>query len=200
MCREAQLSWPSMVQLHFGRASRLSSCMKIGAIGPVRELGPVFNIRFTIIDDNETISFVGPCHAIKMMAAACSAEPASIRGLLDRCKIYDPDLIESVLIGLAIFDEHNTPEYPESFHSAIETHPSSDLPPFRVIDEATKRASQIQAGSGLIIFNLRARRIIQVQNSYADVQRVDRGRVRRDGKPTTFLYHYKLPDEWRIVP
>jgi len=189
-----------MVQLHFGRGSRLNSCRKFGAIGPVRELSPVFNIRFTIIDDNQTISFVGPCHAIKMLAAACSAQPASIRDLLDRCKVYDPDLIESVLFGLAIFDEHNTPEFPEAFHRAIETQASSDLPPFRVIDDATKRASQVQAGSGLIIINLRARRIIQVQNSYADVQRVDRGRVRRDGKPTTFLYHYKLPDEWRIVP
>lgn len=160
----------------------------------------MFNIRFTIIDENGAISFVGPCHAIKMLTAACSKQPVSIHDLLERCEVYDPDLIEDVFIGLAVFDEHNTREHPDAFHAVLEARSSAELPPFRVIDEATRRASQTHAGSGLIIINLKARRIIQVQNSYADVQRIDRGRLRRDGKPTTLLYHYKLPDEWRIVP
>lgn len=189
-----------MIQLQFGPVLCPNTCTEIGAISLIREIEIVFNIRFTIIDENETISFVGPCHAIKMLAAACSRQPLSIRDLLDRCKVYDPDLIEDVLIGIAVFDEHNTREHPGAFHEVLETCSSEDLPPFRVLDEATRRASQTHAGSGLIIINLKARRIIQVQNSYADVQRVDRGRLRRDGKPTTLLYHYKLPDEWRIVP
>ena len=40
----------------------------------------------------------------------------------------------------------------------------------------------------------------QVQNTYANLQRSDRGRVRRDGKATQTFYSYTLPSDWSIVP
>jgi hypothetical protein len=53
---------------------------------------------------------------------------------------------------------------------------------------------------GLVVFNLIARRIVQVQNSYANLERSDRGRIRVEGKPVRRLYQYSLPEEWSIVP
>ena len=73
-------------------------------------------------------------------------------------------------------------------------------PVFRVTDAETRRRSQEPAGAGLIIFNLTAKRIIQVQNSLAPLQRSDRGRYHENGHPTERLYFYRLPADWSIVP
>lgn len=157
-------------------------------------------IRFTVTDRQGTASFVGPCHAIKMVVAACSRHPETIDDLLRHTRPYDPDFVSSVWSGLTVFDEHCTPDEPAGLHRLLSTTQSRDLPPFRVIDDASREASLEPVDTGLILINLAARRIVQVQNSYADVQRADRGRVRRQGKPTPLLYHYRLPAEWRIVP
>jgi hypothetical protein len=53
---------------------------------------------------------------------------------------------------------------------------------------------------GLIIFNLRAKRIVQVQNSYGVLHRSDRGRYFENGQPTDRLYFYRLPSDWSLVP
>lgn len=172
------------------------------------ECGPTFTersagvsiIRFTVVDGNGTTSFVGPCHAIKMLVAACSRHPRTTSQLLDLAYPYDEQFIGAVRSGLAVFDEHNTPENSAAFASMYEQVSTTELPPFRVLDDRTRRASLEPAGTGLILFNLDARRIIQVQNSYAEVLRSDRGRIRQNGKPTSMLYYYRLPREWRIVP
>ena len=52
----------------------------------------------------------------------------------------------------------------------------------------------------LVLFNLPQKRIVQVHNTYAEVQREDRGRIRKAGRPTGVYYHYQLPAEWAIVP
>jgi hypothetical protein len=157
-------------------------------------------IRFTVIDETGTASFNGPCHAIKMLVAACSQHPKSLRQLLEATRRFDADFVATVLSGLAVFDEHNTPENVERFAEVSAQLQPSALPPFRVLDERTRRLSLAPVGTGLILFNLTSRRIIQVQNSYAEVLRADRGRIRENGRPTRTLYHYRLPDEWRIVP
>lgn len=73
-------------------------------------------------------------------------------------------------------------------------------PVFRVTDAQTREKSQEPAGAGLIIFNLKAKRIIQVQNSFSHLRSSDRGRYHEDGKPTERLYFYRLPSDWHIVP
>lgn len=157
-------------------------------------------IRFTIVAKQGITSFVGPCHAIKMLVAACGRQPRTIGELLEAARPYDDHFVTGVRSGLAVFDEHNTPENLAEFRVTVATTAPNKLPPFRVLDEATRRASLEPAGTGLILINLDARRIIQVQNSYADIQRSDRGRIRQNGKPTHALYHYRLPDEWAIIP
>jgi hypothetical protein len=53
---------------------------------------------------------------------------------------------------------------------------------------------------GLVLFNIPSKRIVQIENHYANLERSDRGRIRRNGQPTRALYRYALPDEWQIVP
>ena len=157
-------------------------------------------IRFTIIDDRGIVSFVGPCHGIKMFVAACSSHPSTVEQLLQNTRRYDAAFICSIESSLAVFDEHNTQENYAAFLALVETTTPTDLPAFRVVDEQSRALSLKPAATGVILFNLKTRRIIQVQNSYAEVLRVDRGRIRQNGRPTRMLYYYSLPDEWSIVP
>jgi hypothetical protein len=152
-----------------------------------------------VVDATGTVSFVVPAHVVKMLAAACSHGPVDHRQLLDRARRYDPAAITVVTNGLAVFDEHNTGEHFSTIHGRLaEDAPAG--PPFRVVDAVTREASLAPVDAGLVVFNLPARRIVQVQNSYAELQRRDRGRIRAEGEPTGRLFHYQLPAEWSILP
>jgi hypothetical protein len=157
-------------------------------------------MRFNIIDPAGTVSFVGPCHALKILTAACSRNPETLGDLLAHAERYDRQLSRFVLDGLAVFDEHNTPDNAESIRAALVAVPPAESRPFRVLDATTREASLDAVGAGLVIFNLPAKRIIQVQNSYASVERQDRGRIRENGEPTRKLYRYRLPEEWQLLP
>ena len=160
----------------------------------------VTNFRLTVIDPAGAVSFVSPAHGAKIFAAACSRNPPTLEDLLAVAKPYDPELIETLIDGLALFDEHNAPGNYQTIHDMVATSVSADLPPFRVVDDVTRRASLAPVHSGLILYNLPARRIVQVQNSYCGLLRRDRGRIRVSGRPTRHLYRYELPSEWRLVP
>lgn len=141
-------------------------------------------MRFNVIDEEGTISLVGPAHVMKMLAAACAKAPTSHRALLDLAEGYDPRWA-----GRAI----------KSLDAGAAEDTNGGLA-FRVVDDATRRRSLEPEPTGLVVFNLIAKRIIQVQNSYADLMRKDRGRLRRDGRPVRAYYWYELPADWSIVP
>jgi hypothetical protein len=157
-------------------------------------------IRFNITDRDGTASFLGPGHAIKMLVAACAGGARSASEMLELTRRYDDEFVAAVVNGLAVFDEHNLRDNTAAIENVFGALPAHDWPPFRVYNEETRRASMQPGRAGLIVFNLRARRIIQVQNSYAEIQRQDRGRVRAAGQPTRRLYHYRLPADWSLVP
>jgi hypothetical protein len=144
-------------------------------------------MRFNVVDDEGTISLVGPAHLMKMLAAACAKAPADHRTLLDLTERYDPRWVVKAVRNLARFDA-----------GAAVADETAEA--FRVIDDRTRRRSLEPGLGGLVVYNLRAKRIIQVQNSYADLQRKDRGRLRRDGRPVRAYYWYELPADWSIVP
>ncbi|MBN9392024.1 MAG: hypothetical protein J0I20_28565 [Chloroflexi bacterium] len=73
-------------------------------------------------------------------------------------------------------------------------------PVLRVLDDDTRRESLEPVSIGLVIFNLPAKRIIQVQNSYGVLKRSDRGRYFENGQPTERLYFYRLPTDWSLLP
>jgi hypothetical protein len=164
----------------------------------------MFVMRFTVIDPGGTVSFVAPCSALKALVAACSKYPTDLESLLSACARYDTELQSKVLDGLSVFDEHNAEGRYEQIHSAIdyaeEQRAGHNIPAFRVVDETTRQASLEPVKAGLVLFNLKERRIIQVHNTYDNVRRQDRGRIHKDGEPTKQLYHYILPQDWQIVP
>jgi hypothetical protein len=156
-------------------------------------------LRCTVVDPAGTITFVAPAHMIKALTAACAKGPADVRELFQAAERYDPELVRDLSAGLAIFDEHNTAANHEQIGERLAAHPDYPLP-VRVLDAATRELSLRSDGAGLIVFNLNARRIVQVQNSYAELLRRDRGRIREAGEPTDRIYHYQLPDSWTLLP
>ena len=157
-------------------------------------------MRLTVIDAAGAISFVTPPHGAKMLTAACSKGAQDAAELFAIARPFDSEMVDTILDGLALFDEHNTPENYAAIHDILATTAPLATPPFRVVDPVTRQASLSPVSTGLILFNLPARRIVQVQNSYAALLRRDRGRIRTSGRPTRHLYRYVLPDEWQMVP
>jgi hypothetical protein len=156
--------------------------------------------RCNVIDERGTVSFVAPPHGLKVLAAAIARGSSDVVELMNRAMQYDAAWAESVKRDLMIFDEHNVDEVAGAFGEAIGEERDDGHHAFRVIDHLTRQRSLIPGGLGLVVFNLKERRIIQIHNSYDDLRRRDRGRVRIDGKPTDQLFHYELPREWAIVP
>lgn len=156
--------------------------------------------RFNVVDPSGTISFTGPAHGLKVLAAACSKGPATIGDLFDLAQRYDPEWIADIRLGLSVFDEHNIGTLTESYAPHVLSTDDAQHRPFRVVDAVTRNRSNQPARLGLVVVNLDAQRIIQVQNSYGELPRKGRGRIRNGGKPTRSMYHYELPEAWSIVP
>jgi hypothetical protein len=83
---------------------------------------------------------------------------------------------------------------------ALHGLPPARLPVLRVVDDLTRRESLEPVKLGLVLFNLPAKRIVQVQNSYGVLKRSDRGRYFENGQPTERLYFYRLPNDWSLLP
>jgi hypothetical protein len=156
-------------------------------------------MRFTIVDDCRTTSFLGPPHVLKAITACCARGASSIREVLAMLAEYDANLATVIKDHLSVFREHNTSSDTGWIRARFDQE-LDEAGPFDVLDERTRRVSLEPTRLGLVVFNLPARRIVQVQNTYANLQRSDRGRVRRNGKPTQTFYSYTLPADWSIVP
>ena len=168
---------------------------------PTRNRLPIMTtIRFTVTDASGTVSFNGPGHAMKMLVASCARGAANLRELLELARPYDDAFVTRVIHGLYVFDEHNVSDDAAHVHGLLTALPATTWPPFRIVDDVTRAASTQPAGAGLIVLNLKARRIVQIHNSYAEILRRDRGRNRIEGQPTPTQYWYELPHEWAILP
>ena len=157
-------------------------------------------MRYTLIDRAGKISFVGPCLALEALVAACARQPETIGALLDAASAFDDTLPDRVRSGLAVFDEHNTPTSFAHILAALDTCPPASLPLFRVYDERTLQASLTPVGAGVVVFNLPAKRIIQIHNTYAAIQRRGRVRIVHAGRPTNRARPYELPADWSLLP
>lgn len=158
------------------------------------------SVRITIAGPESTVSFLGPGHAIKMFVAACSRETTSIREMFAFVAQLDRDLVTRIQHGLARFDEHNVEDDTGAFESVMARTPVDELPPFRVFNPDLRDASLDPGRLGLILFNLKSKRIVQVQNSYGEINRTDRGRIWVSGEPARRLYRYELSPDWALLP
>jgi hypothetical protein len=157
-------------------------------------------MRYTVVDATTTVSFIGPDSALQGLVAACTANPATFDELLERASRYTGDLRDRVVSGLATFDEHNTRTNPRWIHAALDVCSRDQLPVFRVLDPRTREASLSPAWGGVVVFNLRSRRIVQIHNTYREVSRKGRIRARDAETSKVRVERYELPPEWTVVP
>lgn len=157
-------------------------------------------MRYTIIDRSGGASFIAAASAITAMMAACSQNPQSLNDFLDTLEPLYGSLREYVLNGLAVFDEANVPGNYASIHTALREFDVLEQPVFRIVDETTRETSLQPYLAGAVVFNLRAKRIIQLANTFQELKRSGRGRVVDDGRVTNRIFTYRLPAEWSLVP
>lgn len=157
-------------------------------------------LRCTVIDRSDTVSFVVDAEALPALVKACAGSPETFGQFLEQVEPFYGGLQEAVLNGLAVFDERNTNDNYDSIHRAFEILGPHELPPFRAVDEPTKEMSLRAVKAGVVVFNLPARRIVQIQNSYREITRRGRGRVFDGERFTGAVFGYRLPKEWALVP
>lgn len=153
--------------------------------------------RFNVIDESGTVSFLGPRHGSKMIAAACGADHRTLNDVLTYIRALDDLWAIEVESGLRRFDAR---------HAVADNDVTVPDPergwraPFRVVDAETRRQSMKISSLGLFVVNLKERRIVQVDNRSIELEKAGRGRVRRNGKPIRMLFRYRLSPEWSLVP
>lgn len=157
-------------------------------------------MRFTVVDARSTVSFIGPDRALHALVAACASGADSIEDLLDRAAPFVGELCERVLSGLAVFDEHNGRGNTRWIHAAFDYCRREEVPVFRVLDDRTREISLSPVWAGAVVFNLKSKRIVQIQNTYSDIKREGRLRVMEGARPTNKIQRYKLGPEWTVVP
>jgi hypothetical protein len=157
-------------------------------------------MRFTIIDPQTRVSFVAPCPVLEALVAGCARGPRTLHELLEAASAFAPELKDRVLSGLAVFDEHNGPHNLDRIHAAFQYCRPEEVPVFRILDAATRELSLKPVRAGVVLFNLRDKRIVQLQNTYAEIQRKGRIRVPRTAGAPARVYRYELPPDWSLVP
>lgn len=157
-------------------------------------------IRCTVVDERGAVSFIVHADALAALTAACSANPSNLEELLEGVEPYYHNLKEQVLNGLAIFEERNAKGNYQAIHGALKFCPPHEQPVFRVVDDLTRETSLRPVKAGAVVFNLRAKRIIQITNTYQEIQRTGRARVFDGSGLTNSVYSYRLPKDWALVP
>jgi hypothetical protein len=157
-------------------------------------------IRCTVIDRQGAVSFVAHGDVLPALVAACAIQPAGLYDLLAAAEPYYAGLREYVDSGLAVFDELNLRGRYGAIHAQLRGTPSHRQPVFRVVDSVTREASLRPVTTGAVIFNLAAKRIVQIMNSYREIRRSGRARIFDGSGHTGKVFSYRLPREWALVP
>jgi len=152
------------------------------------------------VDRRGAVSFIAHGDALPALAASCAANPTSLEELLEQAEPFYHNLRDYVLNGLAIFEERNVEGNYQAIHTALQFLAPHEHPVFRVVDDLTRETSLRPVKAGAIIFNLRAKRIVQIINVYQEIRRVGRARVFDGDSLTNTVYRYRLPEEWALVP
>lgn len=157
-------------------------------------------MRCTVVDASGAVSFIVDGEALPALVAACTRNPSTLAELLEHAEPLYGDLRERVLNGLAMFDERNVPGQYDAIHAALDICAPHQQPVFRVVDDRTREASLQPVKAGAVLFNLKRKRIVQLQNSYREITRTGRHRVFDGRTHTNRVFSYRLPPEWAIVP
>ena len=157
-------------------------------------------LRCTIIDRSGGVSFLTHGDALPALVAACGGNPQTVDDFLSLVEPYYHSLYDYVQAGLAVFDEHNAAGHYDAIHQALTRVARHKQPVFRVVDDLTREASLRPVRAGAIIFNLQAKRIVQIVNCYQEIRRSGKGRIFDGSRHTEAVFRYRLPEEWALVP
>ncbi len=157
------------------------------------------SMRFTIVQAGGGISFAQDEFMLPALVAACAFNPTTYDQLLDALHEYDRRARDDVRLALSVFDEHNVPGAYDAIHRWLD-ETASYRPAFRIVDERTRQVSLQPYDGGLVIFNLKERRIVQVHNTVGDVVREGAVRHHNGQQWTQRVHPYALPESWRILP
>lgn len=157
-------------------------------------------MRLTIIDPMTTISFVAHASASIALTAVCATNPQTLDDVLTNVTRFDRKLPRLVRHGLAVFDEHNTPDDHRAIEALVAAQPHDDLPVFRVVSETTRAASLEPVKEGVVLFNLPKQRIVQIMNTYEPLQRAGEVNFHNGQFLSMRRFAYELPAHWSIVP
>lgn len=168
--------------------------------GSERSQTLIKQMRFTIIDESDTVSFTGPGHIMKALAAAASLGARDARHLIQRAEHFDDAFSHRVLSELSVFDELVVREDLASIDQWLDQGLPTRAGAFRVFNQRMRNLSLLSDSLGVVLFNLAEQRIVQIENAYGPLQRSDRSRVRIDGVAKSRTYGYSLADSWDILP
>jgi hypothetical protein len=157
-------------------------------------------LRCTVIDERGGVSFIAHGDVLPALVKACAANPHTLEQFLDGTEAYYGGLRDQIMNGLAMFDERNVEGHYDSIHVALGICAPYEQPVFRVVDDLTRETSLRPVKAGAVLFNLRAKRIIQIQNSYREIERRGAARVFDGTRMTNRVFRYQLPGEWALVP
>lgn len=160
----------------------------------------VHDMRFTVVDPRGAISFVGDGFLMLPLVAACASNPRSLAEMLARVDQIDRRLRDRILSGLAVFDEHNVEGDYTEIRETLRERRGKDEPVFRVVDDLTRERSLEPTRTGLIIFNLKDHRIVQVLNHFYAVERSGEVHLHNGERYSRRTVSYSLPESWSIVP
>lgn len=156
-------------------------------------------LRFTVVDDRGTVSFVGDSFFLQPLLAGCAAGARTLDELLTAASTIDRRIRDHVLNGLAVFDEYNTEENHNSIQAQIGLLEGEEGPVVRILDDVTRAESTRPTRTGFVIFNLRERRIVQGQNLFGDIVRGE-AHVHNGERYFRRTVPYELPKTWNVVP
>ena len=157
-------------------------------------------IRCTIVDRRGAVSLVAHADALPSLVAACTANPSGLDEFLALSEPYYRGLREYVEAGLAVFDEMNVRGRYGAIHETLRRTAPERQPVFRVVEGATREASLRPVNAGAVIFNLKAKRIVQIMNCYREIRRIGQARIFDGAGYTDAVFSYHLPGEWALVP
>lgn len=156
-------------------------------------------IRITIIDSQQTISFLAGRDSLLRLVAGCSANPKDIGELLIATDLYQRGIASAVMAGLMEFDKMMLQQGASPFESALEEAKRMDAPlemTFQVINTASQTEAMQPRACDLAVIDLPDCKIRVSPN--LEIPASGEVRIHNGQTQTNKHVTYILPQQWKI--
>jgi hypothetical protein len=155
-------------------------------------------IRVTIIDSQQTISFLASHDSLMRLVAGCSSNPGDTGELLIATDLYQRGIASAVMAGLMEFDKMVQRQGPGAFQEALEQAKQQEQPlamSFQVIDETSQEEATQPRACDLAIIDLTSCKIRTSPN--LEIPSSGEVRIHTGEKLTDKHVTYILPQQWQ---